>query len=187
MNSKLLQIVFENRKIGRKHQNDCNVCVDGVDCRIPQRGPAFASHKFSKKSALRYELGTDIQEGDIVWLNGGFPAGRWTDLNIFRFSLKHHLDEGERVEADDGYLGEAPGKVKCPRSFVNPPENEEMQRLCRSRHETVNGRMKAWKILAEPYRHDISTHGEVFRAIAVITQLAIKNGEPLFHVEYKDP
>ena len=37
------------------------------------------------------------------------------------------------------------------------------------------------------YRHDIMTHGTIFRAIAVMTQLAIKNGEPLFDVEYKDP
>jgi hypothetical protein len=26
------------------------------------------------------------------------------------------LEEGERVEADDGYVGEAPRHVKCPKS-----------------------------------------------------------------------
>jgi hypothetical protein len=29
-------------------------------------------------------------------------------------------------------------------------------------------------------------HGEVFRACAVVTQLTIENGEPLFGVEYED-
>jgi hypothetical protein len=29
-------------------------------------------------------------------------------------------------------------------------------------------------------------HGNVFRACAVVTQLTVKNGEPLFEVEYKD-
>jgi hypothetical protein len=29
-------------------------------------------------------------------------------------------------------------------------------------------------------------HGEVFRAIAIITQLGIEYGEPLFQVEYED-
>jgi hypothetical protein len=39
-----------------------------------------------------------------------------------------HLDaEGERVEADDGYIGEAPQYVKCPKCFANPNETEHMQ------------------------------------------------------------
>ena len=47
--------------------------------------------------------------------------------------------------------------------------------------------MKQWDILSVPYRHEVGTHGTVFRAIAVITQLALRNGEPLFPVDYKDP
>lgn len=100
----------------------------------------------------------------------------------------HQLDPNERVEADDGYIHEAPGKVKCPASFVNPPENEEMQQRVRNRQETVNKRMKQWEILKVSYRHDLSTHGDVFRAILVITQVAIHNGEPLFScADYADP
>ncbi len=45
---------------------------------------------------------------------------------------------------------------------------------------------KNWGILSQVYRHDIMRHGEVFRACAVVTQLTIENGEPLFEVEYKD-
>lgn len=183
----LLQIVFETRKVNRKHQNDCSLCIDGVDCRIPNKGPLFGSHKFKGKSALRYELGTDIEKGELAWLNGPYPAGKWADITIFRHVLMHQLDENERVEADDGYIGEAPRKVKCPASFVNPIENEAMQARVRNRHETVNGRMKQWEILNVPFRGDIAMHGTVFRAIAVITQLAIRNGEPLFSVDYKDP
>ena len=55
------------------------------------------------------------------------PAGAWADITIFRHALKHHPDKNERVEADDGYIGEAPGKVKYPASFVNPVENLGMQ------------------------------------------------------------
>ena len=169
------------------NQNDCKLNVDGVDCPIPNHGPAFASHKFNGKSAFRYELGTDIEKGELAWLHGPFPAGYWPDVKIFRHALMQMLDENERVEADDGYIGEAPGKVKCPMSFANPVENLKMQQIVRNRHETVNGRMKNWEILRVMYRHDLSTHGTVFRAIAVITQLAICNGEPLFPVDYKDP
>jgi NMD protein affecting ribosome stability and mRNA decay len=51
--------------------NDFLMIVDGTDFRIPQKGAAtkvnaFASHKYSGKSALRYELGVDILAGNLV-------------------------------------------------------------------------------------------------------------------------
>ena len=62
-----------------------------------------------------------------------------------------------------------------------------MQANARSHHETFNGRLKNWGILERTcYRHDIGTHGMVFTACAVITQLCMANGEPLFEVEYGD-
>lgn len=61
-----------------------------------------------------------------------------------------------------------------------------MQNRVRSRQETINKRVKQWEILKQEFRHDITQHGYVSRAIAVITQLAIKNGEPLFQLEYND-
>jgi hypothetical protein len=50
----------------------------------------------------------------------------------------------------------------------------------------LNGRLKKWGILSQVYRHNIMRHGNVFRACAVMTQLTIENGEPLFEAEYKD-
>ena len=97
-----------------------------------------------------------------------------------------HLEPNERVEADDGYVGEAPQHVKCPKSFTNKPETEAMQQRVRNRQETVNNRFKFWGILRQVYRHDIPKHGYVFRAIAVITQISINNGEKLFQCGYKD-
>ena len=57
-----------------------------------------------------------------MWIDGPYEAGNWLDLEIFRNSLKSHIEYGERVEADDGYLGEAPEFIKCPASFTNPKE-----------------------------------------------------------------
>ena len=65
----------------------------------------------------------------------------WNDIQIFRNSLISHLKNGERVEADDGYVGEAPEFVKCPASFTNPKETLYMQQRVRNRQETVNKRM----------------------------------------------
>jgi hypothetical protein len=61
-----------------------------------------------------------------------------------------------------------------------------MQGRGRGRHEMLNKRLKNWGILSQDYRHDIMRHGDVFRVCAVVRQLTIKNGEPLFEVEYED-
>ena len=153
--------------------------VDGTDFRIAEKGKAFFSHKF-KKSGLRYEVAISILGGDIVWINGPYECGKWPDIKIMRDSLLTELDENERIEADDGYIGEAPARVKCPRSFTNTKGTEEMQSRARNRQETVNARFKKWQILRQIYRHDIPKHGEVFATIAIITQLSINRGERLF-------
>ena len=119
-------------------------------------------------------------------MNGPYEPGLWNDIMIFRNSLMSYLGVGERVEADDGYVGEAPRHVKCPASVTNDPKKLEMQQRVRNRQETLNKRFKHWKILAERFRHDIQDHGDVFRAIAVISQLTIESGEKLFDVEYDD-
>ena len=92
----------------------------------------------------------------------------------------------QRVEADDGYIGDAPYKVKCPASFTNPDETQAMQAIVRMRQETINMRLKQWEILKQVYRHDITKHGYVLRAVAVVVQVAIENGEPLIQVDYND-
>ena len=150
------------------------VSVDGVDCRVPNHGPSFSSHKFAKKRGVRYEVGLCILTGDIVWINGPFPCGDWNDLTIFRSSLISHLEPGERVEADDGYVGEYPSYVKCPAGFANP-------------QETVNKRFKHFEILKQIFRNDLGLHGDAMRAIAVITQITINQGERLFACGYRDP
>jgi hypothetical protein len=61
-----------------------------------------------------------------------------------------------------------------------------MQRSVRAHHKMLNGWLKNWGILSQVYRHDIMWRGDVFRRCAVVTQLTIENGEPLFEVEYKD-
>lgn len=173
------------------------VSVDGTDFQIDQptfkkeglkRGKtkAWYSHKIIT-SAVRYEVAVSIIKGDIVWINGPYPPGDWNDVDIFRDSLASHLDEFERVEADDGYVGEAPLLVKCPMCVTNPEDTKVIQRKVRARQETANKRFKQWGCLTQTFRHDVRKHSEVFRAVAVITQLSIQLGEPLFQVpEYSE-
>jgi hypothetical protein len=92
--------------------------VNGTDFRVPQKGTAtkgsaFVSHKYAGKSVLRYKLGVSILGGDLVWIQGPHPVGKYTDIKIFNKVLHHFLDPGERVEADEGYTRH-PDKIKCP-------------------------------------------------------------------------
>jgi hypothetical protein len=158
------------------------VSVDGTDFRVYDRKPfwhGWYSHKF-KAAAVRYEVAVSIIGGDIVWLNGTFHGGTWPDIKIFRCGLKDALEKGEKVEADRGYRGEG-DHINLPDEF-NASRKEKAK--VRARHETANKRFKQWGCLNRTYRHHVSTHASVFRAVAVITQLAIENEEPLFGVEY---
>lgn len=159
--------------------------VDGTDCRIPEAGTDWFSHKF-RKSAVRYEVGLSILGQYICWVSGPHQPGLLNDLEIFRGGLLTHLEDYERVEADDGYIGEAPMYVSCPGMVTFEEERREMTSRCTNRQETINKRFKQWEILNVPFRSDISMHRDVFVAIACITQIAIKNGEPLFSCEDYD-
>jgi hypothetical protein len=161
--------------------------VDATDCKTTNQGAcpeAFFSFKF-KYGALRYELGNNIRTGDICWISGPFPPGDWNDLEIFRFALKLRLDPKERVEADDGYIGEDPCSTKCPGGvrFMEDKRWHKKRSKVRNRGETVNHRLKTFAILSTTFRHDIEKHSMCFRACAVFAQLSFEVGtKKLFQV-----
>ena len=128
-----------------------------------------------------------MSSGECVWISGPCEPGLWNDASTFRNGLMHELEEGERVEADDGYKGEAPRHVKTPNSIAQREDTAAMQSLVRRRQETINKRFKQFGILKQVHRHDIRDHGKSFRAVAVIAQLSVQNGEPLFSVDCRDP
>jgi DDE superfamily endonuclease len=178
--------VWENRFKVRS-DNDCLVSVDGTDFRIYEPKPRtkdYYSHKFNGPG-LRYEVGLCILTGDIVWVNGPFQPGIYSDLSIFRLHMKWALEPGERIEADLGYPDE---KVKT-HALANDPRKVGMRKNVAARHETVNKRFKMWNILKNEFHHNVNRmakHCAVFHSIAVITQLSFENGEPLFTVDYDD-
>lgn len=167
--------------------------IDGVDFRTKGKkllngkpDTSLYSHKF-KGPGYRYEIGLCILTSDICWLRGPFKPGLWNDLTIFRAGLKMQLDDGERVEADNGYMGESPHYCKCPDAYTSSARRRRMVARVRNRHESVNSRLKIYGCLTTSFRHGIEKHGWCVRAIAVLTQLAMENGEELFDVsEYED-
>ena len=182
-----MQISWDRRKKG-DILNDCLVSVDGIDCLIPNNGRKFFTHKWKFYGGICYEVAICILSGEIVAVNGPYEPGVWNDLSVFRNVTLSMLEEGERVEADDIYRGESPRYVKCPKSIGHQQElTDEMQSLVRHRQETANKRLKQWQCIKQLHRGDIAHHGRYFRAVAVITEVCIENGEPLFSVEYEDP
>jgi hypothetical protein len=141
-----------------------------------------------KKSGIRYEISLCILTGDIFWINGPYECGMWNDIMIFRNALMTKLSANERIEADDGYLGEHPHHVKCPKGIANLEETEFMQQRIQNRQESINTkRFKDWGALRQIWRHAIPRHSETFRMICIVAQLAINDGEKLFKCGYHDP
>jgi hypothetical protein len=83
------------------------------------KGNAFASHKYAGKSALYYKLGMSILGGDLVWIQGPYPVGKYMDIKIFNKVLRHFMDMGEQVKANEGNVRH-PNKIKCPQNVRNP-------------------------------------------------------------------
>ncbi len=140
-----------------------------------------------KQNYFKYKVGLCIQTGWICWINGPFPAGTYPDITIFRLGLKQLLLGNEMVEADGGYRGDE--KVRHPGIGYNGDREEQQKQDARSRHETVNERMKNFACLNEGFRHyvalhDMTKHKICFEVCAIITQLHIATIEPLYGVDY---
>jgi hypothetical protein len=165
--------------------------VDATDCKTTNQGKsheAFFSFKF-KNSGLRYELGSNIRTGDLCWISGPFPAGDWPDVEVFRFGLKKYLEKNERVETDDGYIGEDPCFTKCPAGVRYMEDKHWLSKRSnvRNKGETLNHRLKTFQVLGGCFRHDIEKHSMCFRACAVFVQLSFEVGtKTLFDVPNYD-
>lgn len=153
--------------------------VDGTDCRIREPAPfdsKWYSHKF-KGAGLRYEIGLSISSGSIVWVHGPFACGAFPDVSIFRLGMKSALSPDEKVIGDKGYRDE-----KCEKPPAIDDPNKRTYAIIRARHETVNSRFKNFRVLSDTFRHDISLHGVCFHAVANISHIMTKLGNPLFEL-----
>jgi len=172
-----------NRRLPQNHQTAafrCWTSVDGTDFRIYEPRPfdrGLYSHKF-KGPGLRYEVALCIRTGRIVWINGPFKAGNWSDLRIFKEDLIHRLLPGETLVADGTYKNP---RCNLPNDFDHPLV-AAWKASVRARHETVNRRFKQFYCLHHKFRHHRLKHGIIFRSVAVITQLSLMNGEPLYQI-----
>lgn len=128
---------------------------------------------------MRYEVGLCIQTGEIVWVYGGKPCGRFSDLKLARHRYIDLVDPAEMTLADDGYAD--------PEYFIYPNARpnlrHEIKRIM-ARHESVNSRLKAFHVLSGTFRHDLKKHHLCFYAVANMVQLMLcHGGDPLYDVD----
>jgi len=164
------------------------VVIDGTDFIISKRfDTRFYGYKF-RGPGLRYEIGTCIRTGYLVWINGPFPPGMYNDLAIAQLGIVHYLEDGERLEADDGYEGIAPRFAKVPGNITRDETKLEVQNRVRRRHEQMNSRLKNWGCLRQRFRHlQLENHSSCVRAIAVILQVSLELGvHTVNDIDYRD-
>jgi len=125
------------------------------------------------------------QNGWIVWINGPFPAGLYSDCRItVECGLLDNLQPDEKIIVDRGY----PGHNDI---FVQPGGPNalyaQMKRDIRACHETINQLFKECSILNNHFWYPVKKHGMVFEAIANIVQLCIEqDAQRPFMVYYDD-
>lgn len=176
------------------------ISVDGVHCRINEPrmnnpGSVHYSHKFNG-AGVGYELGIAIFSNRLVWIAGPFPASRH-DLTVFRGgklnepkdpnALIFKIPQGKKGIGDSAYTAEAGenGKMEVSRS-EDLPDVKKFKARAKARHETFNGRLKAFQVLDIPFRHRQLSHAAVFEAVCVAVQYDIENGSPLFDMLLED-
>ena len=196
-NSKHLLTAFNKIQLSDRFEGDkgydCLMSVDGADFMIEEPWPykkGASSKWYTSKydgAGLRYEVGVSILGGKIVWINGPLLPGKYNDHTIFKNKgLLSHLEDGERVETDDGYIFLDPEFTKARSSIFHPEDMKDLRNTVRARHETINRRMKVFKILANKFHHsDLGKHQDCFNAVAVLVQFALERKEQIWDIEYK--
>ena len=153
------------------------------------------SHKFNGPG-VGYEVVTNpTDKGLMMWASGPYPAGTH-DLTCFRggkkgkkkewkeSSLYNSLPTGLRLVGDSGYAGQF-DKVTTTMDAHSPATKELFARL-KSMQETLFKRFKDFKVIRDPFWHGKNLDDkmlkakESFDAVAVLIQLDIENGHPLF-------
>jgi len=161
--------------------------VDGTHCKINEpihpeysQNEKYFSHKH-KNSGLSYELGIDLFESKLMWMNGPFPAGRNDNGNFSQGGLKAKLASiGKKALGDKGYTGH-PNECNTYNRF-----DDDAVKSFKSRaqmwHEQFNGMLKEFSCLDNCFRHGETKFGICFECCCVICQYRMDHDEPLFNL-----
>jgi len=180
--------LFELKIVWTWHANQNNpneifiASVDGTHCRINEPGGfdrRYKSHKHGK-AALNYEVGLHLSESKIVHVCG--PTFQQNDGTVSQRpdGIQAKVPAGKKIIADKIYIGY--GNCFSTPNNRDPEPLKKFKDRARSRHETVNARLKKFRVLSATFHHKKELHGAVFRAVCVIVQYEMDLGTPLFDI-----
>ncbi len=166
-------IAMPQIKWGNCHMNTnhsvCLVTIDGTDFHLQEPtvfNPRWFSHKF-KGPGLCYEVGVCIQTGWIVWINGPYAPGDWSNLAIACYGIAGKLDPGKKHLADGGYSSQD-GNAETPTGLHN--HDQCMKVRARIQHKAINGLLKQYGILRDCFHHSQNDHALIFKTVANLVQ-----------------
>lgn len=94
------------------------------------------------------DLQYDKEQAKIVYVSGPWPAGYYSDLNLFRLRLRIQLGLDEFLIADSGY----PDSRCLQKTGRQHPKHKIFQKLG-ARHEVVNKRLKKFGAISSKFKH----------------------------------
>jgi hypothetical protein len=153
--------------------------VDGTDFQINEPFP-FNSKWYSKKfngPGLRYEIALALYSDQVVWFSGPHPCGEYSDLKTYQSCGLRALliASNERAIADGTYMdGSVSGKEKGSKQW------KKAKSRMRARQESLNKRLKVFKMMREKFVFGREKHQMVFQAALFLVQLSLVD-EPLMH------
>ena len=115
--------------------------MDGMDFRIqlPSVGIYGWHSQKINRSGFQYQFVFGIPNGELVHIEGPFPAAHWPDINIYHRTIKQMLLSGEKIFANFGYWGEK--TVIIPNNAIEP-EVLTLITLAQAHHDGINGLFK---------------------------------------------
>jgi hypothetical protein len=131
---------------------------------------------------VKYVLAISVFESKLVLIDGPHRGGKH-DMKIFRKKLKKLIPHGKIVIPDRGF-----SSSEVDKWMMWTPNNHDSKALskfksrARCRHETFNGRITHFGIIAGTFRHDDKKHKLAVEAVCVMVQYQMDNGYPLFAV-----
>jgi len=164
--------------------------VDGIDCRTWEKAseefnvdPKTYSHKYNH-GGLKYEIGVDAYEPQVVWVSGPWRGGKH-DLVLYseEGGLREKIPDEDKVVVCDRVYRDK--KRKGNDDLALPcigdlPEIFTFKSRLRARQESLNGRLKDFRILFDTFHHNPDNHGYAFGAVLCLVQFAMNHGHPIF-------
>jgi hypothetical protein len=160
---------------------DDRVLVDATEVPIAKPTVAWVQNAtwsgYKKRNTLKYEVAISEMSGLPISYSGPF-CGATGDVTIFKNYLRERMIErGYRGLADGTYQGQSDVLTVPPHGYLGDTTDEAETRKALSHRrikvENFFGRMKKFRILRDPFRHNLTDHHDVFNVILQLTTMEL--------------